>query len=80
MSLIIDVVAQVSHAQNVCERPETVPLVLPEAALEPTPVMVREDALPFELVLPEIADVDVVFTADVAAFTLSSTFEGLTSV
>ena len=80
MSLIIDVVAQVSHAQNVCERPETVPLVLPEAALEPTPVMVREDALAFELVLPEVADIHVMFTRNITPLALSSALKGLTSV
>ena len=80
VALVVHVITQIPNTEDVRERPETVPLVLPEAALETTPVMVRKHALPFELILPEIAHIHIMFSADVTAFTLSSALKGLTSV
>ena len=75
MALVVHVITQIPNTEDVRERPETVPLVLPEPALESRPVVVRKHTRTFELIFAEIADVDVVFTADVAPLALPRAFE-----
>ena len=80
MSLIIDVVAQVAHAQDVREGPQTVPLIPSKPALEARPVVVRKHTSPLELIFSKISNIHVVFPTDITALALARALEGLARV
>ena len=80
MALVVHVVAQIAHAQDVRKRAQPVPLVPSEAALKTRPVVVREHTDSLELIFPKVADVDVVLARDVAALALARALEGLARI
>ena len=80
VALVVHVITQIPNTEDVRERPETVPLVLPEASFKSRTIVVRKHTSPFELVLLEVAHVDVVFPRNIAAFALPRALEGLARV
>ena len=75
VALVVHVITQIPNTEDVRERPETVPLVLPEASFKSRTIVVRKHTSPFELVLLEVAHVDVVFPRNIAAFALPRALE-----
>ena len=80
VALVVHVITQIPNTEDVRERPETVPLVLPEASFKSRTIVVRKHTSPFELVFAEVAHIHIMFPRNVAALALARALEGLARV